>query len=96
MGSIQRDQVVDLDVRSEARRGLAMYFCFIVAFEVVICTWAIARPQNAQLSIAVLMFTRHGRGTRFSDVKDNAFYWYFVVLTWLPIYGVIYWAPRLI
>lgn len=44
--------------------------------------------------ITVLMFTRHGKGRRFSDVEDNAFYWYFVVVSWLPIYGLIYWAPR--
>ena len=29
------------------------------------------------------------------DVSENAFYWYFVVFSWLPIYGLIYWAPRL-
>jgi len=40
------------------------------------------------------MFTRHGRGKRFSDVEDNAFYWYFVVLSWLPLYLVLYWVPR--
>src|SRR5688572_1178246 len=57
MGSIRRDTAVDLDVRGEARRGLAMYFSFVVAFEIVICTWAIARPQSAQVAIAVLMFT---------------------------------------
>ena len=34
-----------------------MYFSFIVAFEIVVCTWAIARPQSSQLAIAVLMFT---------------------------------------
>jgi cytochrome c oxidase subunit 3 len=45
--------------------------------------------------VAVLMFTRHGRGKRFSDVEDNAFYWYFVVLSWLPLYAVVYWLPRL-
>jgi heme/copper-type cytochrome/quinol oxidase subunit 3 len=33
---------------------------------------------------------------RFVDVEENAAYWYFVVGAWLPIYGVIYWAPRLI
>lgn len=44
--------------------------------------------------LAVLMFTPHGRGKRFVDVSENAFYWYFVVLTWLPIYAVIYLAPR--
>jgi cytochrome c oxidase subunit 3 len=33
---------------------------------------------------------------RFVDVAENSMYWYFVVITWLPIYAVIYWAPRLI
>jgi cytochrome c oxidase subunit 3 len=47
------------------------------------------------LVLTVLMFTRHGRGRRFADVEDNAFYWNFVVLSWLPIYALIYWAPRL-
>jgi cytochrome c oxidase subunit 3 len=47
------------------------------------------------LVLTVLMFTRHGHGKRFSDVSDNAFYWNFVVLSWLPIYGLIYWGPRL-
>jgi len=45
--------------------------------------------------LAVLMFTPHGySGRRFGDVQDNAFYWDFVVVTWLPIYFLIYWAPR--
>jgi heme/copper-type cytochrome/quinol oxidase subunit 3 len=43
------------------------------------------------------MFTRHGHMTRrFSDVNDNAVYWDFVVVSWLPIYGLIYWFPRLV
>jgi heme/copper-type cytochrome/quinol oxidase subunit 3 len=47
--------------------------------------------------LTVLMFTRHGKEpTRFVDEAENAFYWYFVVLSWLPIYGVLYWAPRLL
>ena len=29
------------------------------------------------------------------DVSENSAYWYFVVLAWLPIYALIYWAPRL-
>jgi heme/copper-type cytochrome/quinol oxidase subunit 3 len=46
--------------------------------------------------LAVLMFTRHGEAPkRFSDVSDNAAYWYFVVLSWLPIYFVLYWLPRI-
>jgi heme/copper-type cytochrome/quinol oxidase subunit 3 len=31
---------------------------------------------------------------QFSDVQDNSEYWSFVVLAWLPIYGLIYWVPR--
>jgi cytochrome c oxidase subunit III len=46
--------------------------------------------------LTVLMFTRHAHnGRRFSDVTDNAFYWNFVVISWLPIYFLIYWFPRL-
>jgi len=44
--------------------------------------------------LAVLMFTRHGHGKRFSDISDNAFYWYFVVASWVILYLVIYWMPR--
>jgi cytochrome c oxidase subunit 3 len=48
------------------------------------------------LVIAALMGTRHGHNPRrLGDVQDNALYWYFVVLTWLPVYVCIYWVPRL-
>ena len=46
--------------------------------------------------LTVLMFTGPVEEHRFVDVEENAVYWYFVVLSWLPIYGVIYWAPRLL
>ncbi|MGX5829909.1 cytochrome c oxidase subunit 3 [Mesorhizobium sp. 43Arga] len=43
-----------------------------------------------------LMFTHHGdNARRFGDVADNAMYWNFVVLTWLPMYVCLYWVPRL-
>ena len=46
--------------------------------------------------LAAVMFTRHGyTGRRFGDVDDNCAYWNFVVLTWIPIYLLIYWVPRL-
>jgi cytochrome c oxidase subunit III len=48
------------------------------------------------LVLAALMFTRHANNLRrFGDVQDNAMYWNFVVVAWLPIYGCIYWIPRL-
>ena len=42
------------------------------------------------------MHTRHGiEARRFIDVSENALYWRFVWLAWLPIYLLIYWLPRL-
>lgn len=34
-------------------------------------------------------------GRRFVDVEENAFYWYFVVIAWIPVWFTIYVAPRL-
>jgi cytochrome c oxidase subunit III len=45
--------------------------------------------------LAALMFTRHARGKRFVDVAENAFYWYFVVGSWVPIWAILYLVPRL-
>ena len=45
--------------------------------------------------LTALMFVGPIEEKRFVDVEENAVYWNFVVLAWLPIYGVIYWAPRL-
>jgi heme/copper-type cytochrome/quinol oxidase subunit 3 len=47
------------------------------------------------LVLTALMFTRHVSGKRFSDVSDNAFYWYFVVASWVPLYALLYGVPRL-
>jgi cytochrome c oxidase subunit I+III len=30
----------------------------------------------------------------FSDAADAAFYWYFMVLAWLPLYVLCFWVPR--
>jgi cytochrome c oxidase subunit III len=45
--------------------------------------------------LTALMWTRHGQGKRFSDVEDNAVYWDFVVLSWLPIWALLYGFPRI-
>ena len=45
--------------------------------------------------LAGLIHTKHGiEGRRFVDVSENAMYWRFVWLAWLPIYLLIYWVPR--
>jgi cytochrome c oxidase subunit 3 len=45
--------------------------------------------------LTVLMFTGPLKESHFVDVSENALYWYFVVFTWLPIYALIYFGPRL-
>jgi heme/copper-type cytochrome/quinol oxidase subunit 3 len=44
--------------------------------------------------LTVLTFTGLMEGKRYVDVSENAAYWYFVVLSWLPIYAVVYWGAR--
>jgi heme/copper-type cytochrome/quinol oxidase subunit 3 len=46
------------------------------------------------LVLTVLMFMGPLEGKRFVDIAENAGYWDFVVVTWIPIYLVVYWAPR--
>lgn len=47
------------------------------------------------LVLTGLMFTGHAaENRRYVDVAENAMYWRFVWLTWLPIYVLIYWLPR--
>ena len=48
------------------------------------------------LVLTVLMFTRHAEPRRFTDVTDNCTYWNFVVLSWVPIWALIYVAPRVV
>lgn len=45
--------------------------------------------------MTALFFTGHVPEGRFSDADENAFYWVFVVVGWLPIYALLYWSNRL-
>jgi cytochrome c oxidase subunit III len=45
--------------------------------------------------LTVLLHSGPLEGRRFVDVSENCLYWWFVVLTWIPIYITIYIAPRL-
>jgi cytochrome c oxidase subunit III len=58
-------------------------------------TLHIATDLADTIVLTVLMFTRHGHGKRFADVEDNAVYWDFVVISWLPIYALLYGFPRI-
>jgi heme/copper-type cytochrome/quinol oxidase subunit 3 len=44
--------------------------------------------------LVALSFAGPFENKRFVDVSENALYWIFVVLSWLPIYAVVYWVPR--
>jgi len=46
--------------------------------------------------LALIMFTDRVDANRFVDISENAFYYYFVIFSWLPIYAVIYLAPRFV
>ena len=46
--------------------------------------------------LAAVMFCGRLDENRFVDVSENAMYWNFVVISWLPIYAVIYLAPRIV
>jgi cytochrome c oxidase subunit 3 len=48
------------------------------------------------LVLTVLMFTKHAEPRRFTDVTDNCTYWNFVVLSWVPIWALIYVVPRMV
>ena len=45
--------------------------------------------------LAAILFVGPLDANRFVDVSENALYYYFVIASWLPIYGLLYFAPRL-
>jgi heme/copper-type cytochrome/quinol oxidase subunit 3 len=46
------------------------------------------------LGMAVLSFTDKMEAKHFSDSNDLAVYWYFLVLSWLALYVLVYLGPR--
>lgn len=44
--------------------------------------------------LAVLMLNGPLEGKRFVDVAENAGYWYFVVVSWVAVYTVVFWGAR--
>lgn len=48
-------------------------------------------------TVVMLVLASRGyfNGQRHLGVQINGIYWHFVVAVWLPLYGVLYWAPRL-
>jgi cytochrome c oxidase subunit III len=44
--------------------------------------------------VAAVVFNDPVDGKRLVDVAENAGYWWFIVLSWIPIYAVVYWGAR--
>ena len=44
--------------------------------------------------LTAVMFKQPLEGKRYVDIAENCGYWVFIVVTWIPIYAVVYWAPR--
>ena len=70
-------------------------YCSINWALLVLHTLHLLTDLGDTIVLTALMFTRHGGGKRFVDVSENAFYWYFVVLSWIPIWAILYLVPRL-
>lgn len=48
------------------------------------------------LVLAALMHTKHAEEERrFVDTSENALYWHFIVLSWVAVYLILYWVPRM-
>ena len=57
-------------------------------------THLVTDVYDSTVLAALFFFSRPLEGRRHVDVSENSLYWYFVVWSWLPIYAVIYLAPR--
>lgn len=66
----------------------------IVYALMVLHTAHLATDVADSIVLTVLMFTGPLEGRRYVDVAENSMYWYFVVVSWIPIYATIYLAPR--
>ena len=82
-----------LDLRGTQRWLIVM--SVIGTLLLVLHTVHIGTDWVDTLVLTALMHTRYGtEARRFVDCSENAMYWRFVWIAWLPIYLLIYWVPR--
>jgi heme/copper-type cytochrome/quinol oxidase subunit 3 len=67
----------------------------VVWMLLVLHTTHIVTEWGESVVLGAWFFTHEIGDDQFADAEDNSNYWSFVVLAWLPLYGLIYWAPRL-
>jgi heme/copper-type cytochrome/quinol oxidase subunit 3 len=46
--------------------------------------------------VGAMAWTGRWEDKHFSDACDVAFYWYFMVLSWLPLYAMVFLLPRMV
>lgn len=46
------------------------------------------------IAFAAILHTDRVEKKHFTDAVDNSHYWYFMVLSWLPLYVLVYLSPR--
>jgi cytochrome c oxidase subunit I+III len=66
----------------------------VVWVMLILHTFNLVTDYIETIVLTALMYKGPLEGKRFVDVAENCGYWNFVVVTWLPIYAVVYWAPR--
>ncbi|MHC9420193.1 cytochrome c oxidase subunit 3 [Sphingomonas citri] len=69
--------------------GSVVWMLMVLHTSHVVTDWGDTAVQAAWL------FTHEIGDDQFADVEDNANYWTFVVLTWLPIGAIVYGLARL-
>lgn len=66
----------------------------VVWLLLVLHTSHVVTDWGDTMVLGAWLFTHEVGDDQFADVEDNSNYWTFVVLCWLPIYALLYWAPR--
>lgn len=69
--------------------GSVVWMLMVLHTSHVVTDWGDTAVQAAWL------FTHEVGDDQFADVEDNANYWTFVVVSWLPIAAILYGLPRL-
>ena len=63
---------------------------------IVLHTFHLVSEVVETIVITVLLAVGHTEPKYLVDATDNALYWYFIVLIWVPCYAIIFVAPRLL
>jgi heme/copper-type cytochrome/quinol oxidase subunit 3 len=57
-------------------------------------TMHLATDATDSAVLLALMVIGPVTNQRFVDASENSLYWYFIVLSWVPVYLTVYFAPR--